>query len=73
MASKRRSGESVGLVDTALSVLAAFFGVQSQRNRERDFTRGNPAVFIGVASVMTVAVVLVLVLAVRLALTVAGA
>lgn len=29
-----------------LSILAAAFGVQSEASRERDFTRGNPAVFI---------------------------
>jgi hypothetical protein len=29
-----------------LSVFAALFGVQSGRNRKRDFDRGSPAVFI---------------------------
>jgi amino acid permease len=35
------------------SVLAAFFGVQSYKNRERDFTAGKPWVFIAVAVAMT--------------------
>jgi hypothetical protein len=35
------------------SVLSAFFGVQSHKNRERDFTAGKPWVFIVVGAVMT--------------------
>lgn len=36
------------------SVLAAMFGVQNSQDRERDFTHGNPWIFIivGVATVM---------------------
>lgn len=36
------------------SVLAAMFGVQSAKNRERDFNRGNPWIFIivGLVAVM---------------------
>ena len=35
------------------SVLASFFGVQSSKNRERDFKRGNPKHFIVVGILMT--------------------
>lgn len=35
------------------SVLAAFFGVQSRKNRERDFTGGNARRFIVIGLVMT--------------------
>lgn len=35
------------------SVLAAFFGVQSSKNKERDFKHGNHKVFIVVGIVMT--------------------
>ncbi len=35
------------------SVLAAFFGVQSSRNRRRDFTHGRPWVFAGAALLLT--------------------
>lgn len=35
------------------SVLAAFFGVQSSKNKERDFKHGNHKVFIAVGIVMT--------------------
>lgn len=43
----------VGLRQTLASVLAAFFGVQSSRNRERDFSRGNPWAFAAVALLLT--------------------
>ena len=36
-----------------ISVLQAFFGVQSSDNRERDFAEGNPAVFLLVGLAMT--------------------
>ncbi len=36
-----------------MSVLQAFFGVQSSENRERDFAEGNPAVFLIVGLIMT--------------------
>lgn len=35
------------------SVLAAFFGVQSSKNKERDFKHGNHKVFIIVGILMT--------------------
>ncbi|MEQ9427115.1 MAG: DUF2970 domain-containing protein [Phycisphaerales bacterium] len=53
------------------SVLAAFFGVQSSANRERDFTRGRPIHFILIGLVATVAFILALVLIVRLILATA--
>lgn len=40
------------------SVLAAMFGVQNSQNRERDFTQGNPWVFIVVGIVMVILFVL---------------
>ncbi len=38
-------GERITLLSIVFSVLAAAFGVQSRRNRERDFTKGNIYVF----------------------------
>lgn len=35
------------------SVLSAFFGVQSSKNKERDFKHGNHKVFIVVGLIMT--------------------
>lgn len=56
------------LIDTILSVLASFFGVQSHRNRVRDFSAGKPMVFIVVAIVLTVVFVLILVAIVKVVL-----
>ena len=60
------------LWDTIKSVAASFFGVQSSKNRERDFKQGKAAHFIVVGLVATVLFVLAVVLAVRLALRQAG-
>lgn len=54
------------------SVAASFFGVQSSRNRARDFKRGNPLVFIAVGFGMTGMVALGFLGAVQLALRFAG-
>ena len=45
---------------TVHSVGASFFGVQSSKNRERDFSRGNPLAFLIVALAMTAVVCAVL-------------
>jgi len=60
------------LLQTIVSVLASFFGVQSSKNRERDFSSGRAPVFIAVGLVATVLFVLTLVLVVKLALRNAG-
>ncbi len=54
------------------SVLAALLGVQSERNRARDFTHGRPLHYILVGLGMTVVLVLVLWGVVRLVLHAAG-
>ncbi len=50
------------------SVLAAFFGVQSSKNKERDFKHGNHKVFIIVGVVMTLAFLLTVVTIVQIVL-----
>jgi hypothetical protein len=60
------------LIQTVLSVLAAFFGVQSEKNRERDFHQGRAGVFIGVGLALTVLFVLAVWLVVKLVLARAG-
>lgn len=69
---RRQDGPPPTLRQTVSSVLAAFFGVQSRANRERDFSRGRPIHFIIVGLVATVAFVLGLVLVVRLILATAA-
>lgn len=56
------------LWQTVQSVAAAFFGVQTAENRERDFTRGKPLHFILIGLGMTLALIFGLVLIVRLVL-----
>ena len=60
------------LWQTIASVLASFFGVQSSKNRERDFKHGKPAHFIAIALVATLVFVLTIVLVVKIALRNAG-
>ena len=40
------------LIQTISSILAALFGVQSAKNRERDFTKGDAGNYIGVYVVL---------------------
>jgi hypothetical protein len=54
------------------STIAAAFGVQSSRNRHRDFQAGKPSHFIVAGIVFTVLFVVGMVLLVRLVLSAAG-
>ena len=54
------------------SVLASLFGVQSGRNRERDFAQRRPWVYVVVGLVVTVAFVLSVWFVVRMVLKSAG-
>lgn len=51
------------------SVIAAAFGVQSSKNRERDFSRGKPIHFIILGVGFTAVFVLVMIAVVRLILS----
>lgn len=72
MVNESRAEEKVGFLDVVKSVLAAFFGVQSGRNRERDFQHGKPGHFILVGVMATVLFVLLVYGVVRVVLYVAG-
>ncbi|MBA2410333.1 MAG: DUF2970 domain-containing protein [Gammaproteobacteria bacterium] len=61
-----------GLLCVFKSVGASFLGVQSQKNREHDFTHGNPAHFIVAGLISTILFVLFLWGLVRLILYLAG-
>ena len=41
-------------LDVLKSVIASFFGVQSEKNRKRDFEKGDPSQFILVGLVLTI-------------------
>ena len=57
-----------GFWDVVMSVLAAALGVQTSKNRERDFTKGNPMVFIAAGLIFTILFVLTLIGVVNLIL-----
>lgn len=65
-------GKAPGFWQVVQSVNAAFFGVQTGSNRERDFKRGKASHFIAVGLVMTVLFVLMVIGVVRLVLRGAG-
>ncbi|MGE3772670.1 MAG: DUF2970 domain-containing protein [Gammaproteobacteria bacterium] len=56
----------MSLLQVAQSVLAAFFGVQSERNRQRDFEHGSGRAFVVAGLIGTALFVLVVVLVVKL-------
>ena len=62
-----------GLLDVFKSVGAAFFGVQSDANRRRDFGKGKLHHFVLAGAVATVAFVVILYGVVRLILANVGA
>lgn len=55
------------------SVLAAAFGVQSNKNRQRDFTKAKPTTYIIAGIIFTLLFILFLVVVVRLVLSGVGA
>ena len=61
-----------GLVEVIKSVLASFFGVQSSKRRERDFTHGKPIHYILVGLLATVLFILIIWSVVSLVLYLAG-
>ncbi len=60
------------MLQTIVSVAAAFFGVQSDKNRERDFKQGRAGIFIAVGLVMTLLFIGAVWLAVKITLRNAG-
>jgi hypothetical protein len=62
----------LSLKDMLLSVVAAAFGVQSGKNRARDFSRGKPSHFIILGLLFTLAFILVIFGVVKLVLYLAG-
>ncbi len=64
--------ERMGFWQVVGSVLAALLGVQSEKNRQRDFTHGSPFAFIAVGTVATVVIIGAIWLGVQLLLAQAG-
>jgi hypothetical protein len=53
--------KSPSLREVASSVLAAAFGVQNRKNSERDFTKGNPVVFVIAGLIFTILFVMTII------------
>ena len=53
MPEKKKHDQKPGLWSIVQSTLAAAFGVQSEKNRERDFQHGNIWVFIAAGIIFT--------------------
>jgi len=58
---EEKDQSSPGMFSVLMSVLAAMIGVQSDKNRERDFKKGRASHFIFIGIVMTILFVLTLI------------
>lgn len=58
-----------GLLEVTHSILAALFGVQSAKNRERDFKRGKASDYIMVYVIMVIAMVIGMIITVNIVLS----
>ena len=61
-----------GPLHIILSVLSAFFGVQSEKNRARDFQQGRPIHYILIGLIVTLLLILGIWVTVTLVLNAAG-
>lgn len=66
---EKPGGEKPGAPQIIFSTVAAAFGVQSNKNRERDFSRGSLTTYIISGITFTVLFVLVVLFVVRLVLS----
>lgn len=64
--------KSLNPLQVISSVFAAGLGVQSSKNRERDFNQGRAGVFIAAGAIFTLGFIAVMVLIVQLVLKGAG-
>lgn len=62
---ERQNERKTTFLEVCQGVLAGLFGVQSQKNRERDFKRGNGGDYILIYVVMVVALVIGMVVVVK--------
>lgn len=63
---KHSSNQGTGFFNVLKSAMAAAFGVQSSRNRERDFTKGKPIHFIVAGIILTLSFLLLIGLLVKI-------
>jgi len=72
MTTQSDQDQKPSMLQTAGSVVAAALGVQSTKNRERDFRKGSPSRFVIMGIIGTTLFVLTVVTVVRLVLRSAG-
>ncbi|WP_261843908.1 DUF2970 domain-containing protein [Aliamphritea ceti] len=72
MQKEQPNPQDISFWEVFKSVMAAFFGVQSNRNRERDFNQGKPHHFIIIGLLAALIFVLLVYALVKLVLLVSG-
>ena len=73
MEKEQESNKKPSILNVISSVLAAFFGVQSNKNRERDFKHGNFTSFVIVGLIATIGFIGILITVVNIMLKNSGA
>jgi hypothetical protein len=68
MQDKPEQQKPPSILEVVFSVFAAAFGVQNSKNSERDFTTGNPIVFIVAGLIFTILFVMTIIGVVSLVL-----
>jgi hypothetical protein len=69
---KKDAARAPSFINVLGSVLASMFGVQSNRNREKDFTHGKPSQYIIIGLIVTVVFMLTIWVVVSLVMKLAG-
>ena len=69
---KKDAARAPSFIDVLGSVLASMFGVQSNRNREKDFTHGKPSQYIIIGLIVTVVFMLTIWVVFSLVMKLAG-
>jgi hypothetical protein len=69
---KKDPSAAPSLLDVLGSVLASMFGVQSNRKREEDFTRGKPSQYVVIGLTVTIVFILLIWVVVSLVMKLAG-
>ena len=69
MPEEKKQPQKLTLWQIICSVFAAAFGVQSDKNRERDFTQAKPSTYIIAGVIFTIVFVLIVIGVVKLVLS----
>ena len=71
--SNQNSQPTISFGKLLMSVLSAFFGVQSNANRQRDFSNGKLSHFIFIGLILGLAFILIVIGVVQIVMKLAGA